>query len=87
MPMGFRPGDRVPATGIYTASHDQHRQPHDVVVTQGENFPDCRTCHDRVSFSLAQAAKHIGPGDGFHNTAETEAIAKKQAKKSSGGGD
>lgn len=85
MPMGFRPGDRVPVTGIYTASHHQHREPHDVVATEGESFPDCRKCRDRVSFALAQAASHIGRDDGFHQTAETKPSAKEEASKKSGG--
>jgi hypothetical protein len=64
----FRPGDQVPVTGIYSVMHYQHRVPHDVFATGGEEFPRCHRCGDRVSFALVQSANRIdqdhdfGPG-------------------------
>ena len=55
----FRPGDRVPITGVYTASHYQHRLPHDVFARVDDSFPECRRCGRRVSFLFSQAATPI----------------------------
>jgi hypothetical protein len=66
MPNGwYKPGDRVPVTGIYTARHQQHRDSHDVFASQGEEFPECRTCQNNVSFALAHAASRIEDDTGF----------------------
>jgi hypothetical protein len=86
MPNGwFRPGDRVPVTGIYTARHDQHRKPHEVFAKEGDKFPNCRTCGEGVSFALAQAASRIDEETGFGNARKAKA-GKKRKKKSAGKG-
>jgi hypothetical protein len=86
MPNGwFRPGDRVPKTGIYTANHDSHRDTHEVFATEGEKFPNCRVCGERVSFALSQAASHINKDKSFGRAAGSK--APKKRKKSSAGED
>lgn len=55
----FRPGDRVPITGVYTASHYQHRLPHDVFAMADDSFPECRRCGKRVSFLFSQSTTPI----------------------------
>jgi hypothetical protein len=86
MPNGwFRPGDQVPTTGIYTANHDGHRSAHEVFATEGDKFPNCRVCGERVNFALAQAASHIHKDDGFGKAAGSKA-PKKRKKSSSADG-
>ncbi|HKW74678.1 MAG TPA: hypothetical protein VJN64_04065 [Terriglobales bacterium] len=55
----FRPGDRIPSTGIYTATHYQHRMPHEVFAVEGERFPFCRRCGERAHFTLLHNANRI----------------------------
>ena len=91
MPNGrFRPGDRVPATGIYTAEHDQHRSTHEVFAKEGDRFPNCRTCGERVNFALAQAASRIDEDAGFGKVPKTKSVkqrnVKQRKKKSAGDG-
>jgi len=86
MPNGwFRPGDRVPVTGIYTANHDQHRKAHEVFAAEGDKFPNCRMCGERVNFALAQAASRIDEDTGFGKATKIKP-AKKRKKKSAGDG-
>lgn len=71
MPAGpFRPGDTVPTTGIYTASHYQHRMPHDVFAVEGDHFPACRKCGSRASFNLSETTLHIDSDQDFSASAE-----------------
>jgi hypothetical protein len=70
MPDGFRPGDKVPTTGIYTAKHYQHRLPHEVFAVQGDEFPPCRRCGQHIIFSLVQPATHIGADRDFSSSSE-----------------
>jgi hypothetical protein len=87
MPNGwFRPGDRVPVTGIYTASHDQHRNPHEVLATEGDKFPNCKTCGERVSFALAQAASRMDQQKGSATAPKSKAGKKRKKKNSAGKG-
>ena len=86
MPNGwFRPGDRVPVTGIYTAKHDQHRDIHEVFATEGDRFPNCRRCGDHVNFALAQAASRIDEDTGFGKAIKAKP-AKQRKKKLAGDG-
>ncbi len=54
-----KPGEVVPASGIYTAVHLDHRPPHDVIAIQGEEFPTCRFCKANVRFQAAQLLPHM----------------------------
>jgi len=55
----FKPGDKVPHSGIYKVTHDpEHAQPHEVTCVYGKTFPPCHDCaHPR--FKLVRAAHHI----------------------------
>lgn len=81
MPTGpFKPGDKVPVTGIYTASHYQHRLPHEVFAVQGEEFPGCRRCGLRASFNLFQSVLHVETDQDFSKST----LAKKNAAAKAG---
>lgn len=80
MPTGpFRPGDKVPCTGIFIASHYQHRLPHEVFATEGEMFPPCKRCGARTSFTLLKAAADISRDQDFTTTAEGGKAKKAKA--------
>jgi hypothetical protein len=60
MPNGrFKPGDQVLTTGIYAATHHQHRKSHEVFAVKGERFPNCRKCGTQVYFDLLCSAGPI----------------------------
>src|SRR5271165_5020958 len=53
----FKPGDKVPASGIYDVIHDRldgddHALPHQITAIAGTLFPPCRVCRDWVGFRL-----------------------------------
>ena len=54
--MSFRPGEQVPASGVYVVSHDAHRAEHAVTLLENEKFPPCSVCGDRVRFRLERPA-------------------------------
>lgn len=61
----FKPGEKVPTSGVYDVAHDKidgelHAHPHQVTVISGTHFPPCRGCGHGVRFHLHQAAEHIG---------------------------
>lgn len=55
----LKPGDTVPASGIYRVTHFQHRVPHDVLAIRGEELPPCRTCTGRVRFGFVRTLSHM----------------------------
>lgn len=56
----FRAGDIVSQSGIYEAIHEAaHRDPHEVVMVEGDLFPPCDTCSGRVRFKLIRTAPYI----------------------------
>jgi hypothetical protein len=63
--MPYKPGDTVPASGIYQVTHEtRHHQPHDVTCIEGKKFPPCKTCaHPR--FVLKYKAQHIADHSSF----------------------
>jgi hypothetical protein len=62
----FKPGDKVPHSGIYRVVHDpEHAQPHEVTCIFGSPFPPCRGCH-HPRFVLVRAAQHIGSNEHFN---------------------
>jgi hypothetical protein len=64
----FKPGDTVPASGIYRVIHDPaHAQEHEVTCVRGKRFPPCGTCK-HPKFVLVKAAHHIETHEHFkHN--------------------
>jgi hypothetical protein len=80
MPTGtFRPGDRVPISGVYTATHYQHRLPHNVFAVVDVPFPECRRCGKRVSFSLSQSSPCIDADQDFAANGLAEDVREKIA--------
>jgi len=61
----YKPGEKVPKSGIYRVTHDTvHAQPHDVTCIYGKTFPPCHGCkHPR--FQLVHAAQHIETHEHF----------------------
>jgi len=61
----FKPGDKVPHSGIYKVTHDpEHAQSHEVTCVYGKVFPPCRGCkHPR--FILVRSAQHIDSNEHF----------------------
>lgn len=55
----YRTGERIPETGIYRVTHNQHRLSHQVVMFMGQAFPRCSKCADAVFFELAYAAPDL----------------------------
>jgi hypothetical protein len=55
----FRPGQKVPHSGIYQVTHDpEHAESHEVTCVYGKPFPPCHGClHPR--FKLVRAAHHV----------------------------
>ena len=56
---GYRPGQLVPISGIYTVVHIGHRADHEVIAIRGEEFPPCRLCGSEVVFHPAQPTAHM----------------------------
>jgi hypothetical protein len=69
-----QPGERVATTGIYRVEHESHRLMHQAILTQGMLFPRCRTCGDRVRFSLVRSVK--GRAIPFRSTEILEEFTK-----------
>lgn len=66
----FKPGDRIPTSGIYIAVHDRldgetHAHPHEVTALVGKLFPKCRGCHGGVRFRLRESAEYVEAHDLF----------------------
>ena len=60
MAVQYKPGEKVPESGIYTVAHDSyHAVRHEVTCVRGEHFPPCRGCGSKVRFTLSRAAMHV----------------------------
>jgi len=60
MPEQYKPGDKVPQSGIYKVVHDTvHKEEHEVTAVVGEPFPPCNDCGSHPRFTLIRAAHHI----------------------------
>lgn len=56
----FRPGQKVPRSGIYRVVHDKaHAEPHDVTCVFGEPFPPCHGCGSGVRLLLTSPAFRV----------------------------
>lgn len=51
----YKPGDVVPASGIYRVEHESHRLMHEVTLLAENVFPRCRECNAAVRFELVRA--------------------------------
>jgi hypothetical protein len=65
MPRQFKPGDKVPISGIYRVRHDNdHEAEHEVVCVEGKRFPRCHGCV-RPRFIPGPTALRIESHDQF----------------------
>jgi len=55
----YRPGERVPESGIYRVIHHAHRLPHDVTIEKDTVLPECARCGGHVSFTYLQPAVFV----------------------------
>lgn len=54
----YKPGDKVPKSGIYEVLHDEENPHHEVTCVEGKTFPGSRSCpHPR--YRLLREAVHI----------------------------
>lgn len=62
----YKPGDKVPKSGIYRVTHDpQHAVEHEVTAIYGKTFPPCNHCGHHPRFTLVKAAQHIESNEHF----------------------
>jgi hypothetical protein len=54
-----KPSEQVPVSGVYRVDHNSHRDSHEVTLLEGEIFPTCAVCEDRVRFVLKHRASSI----------------------------
>lgn len=59
MAQEFKPGDKVPSSGVYRVLHNGHRDQHEATLREGEQFPTCTVCEQHVRFQLVQSARLI----------------------------
>ena len=55
----FKPSERVPASGVYRVEHNGHREAHEATLLEGETFPTCAVCEEKVRFKLTHRAATI----------------------------
>ena len=66
MPNEYKPGDKVPNSGIYLVTHDRnHIQQHEVTCVAGDHFPPCNHCGKHPRFVPVRLAWHISVHDAF----------------------
>ena len=53
----YKPGDRVPASGIYRVEHGPHRLMHLATLIVSTRFPTCKECSRAVRFYLVRTVK------------------------------
>lgn len=62
----FKPGDKVPHSGIYKVTHDsEHAEAHKVTCVFGKTFPPCNGCGHHPRFTLIRGAHHVETHDQF----------------------
>lgn len=62
----FKPGQKVPHSGIYDVIHDTvHKDRHQVTCIFDEPFPPCNHCGNNVRFVLAVKALHVKQHEHF----------------------
>ena len=60
MTEAYKPGDWVPAAGIYKIEHGSgHRLMHRATIQAGIRFPRCRICRDQVRFILVREIRMV----------------------------
>lgn len=54
----YKPGERVPASGIYRVEHGPHRLMHVATLMGNTRFPLCKHCARSVRFFLVRTVKN-----------------------------
>ena len=62
----YRPGERVPESGVYRVTHDEHRLMHEATLLARDLFPLCKQCKRQVRFELRRAIKNPIQISGYH---------------------
>jgi hypothetical protein len=58
----LKPGDKVPASGIYCVSHQlRHTIELRDMYFEGSHFPPCKLCSDRVQYRLESPCVPMAP--------------------------
>lgn len=52
----YKPSEAVPVSGIYRVEHYGHRESHEATLLQGQVFPACGICGQRVRFTVKHEA-------------------------------
>jgi hypothetical protein len=53
----FKPGEVVPANGVYRVEHNSHRLMHNATLVLHSRFPRCKRCGNAVRFHLLRPVK------------------------------
>ena len=53
----YKPGEPIPASGIYQVIHKTHRRAHENIFAAGEIFPPCKRCGEKVRFQAVNSRK------------------------------
>jgi hypothetical protein len=55
--LSFKPGELVPASGVYCIEHHSHRLMHSATLVVNSRFPRCKRCGNSVRFKLVRRVK------------------------------
>ena len=55
----YKPSEQVLVSGVYRVDHNGHRDSHEATLLEGEVFPVCAVCEDRVRYVLKYRAGSI----------------------------
>ncbi len=61
----FKPGDKIPETGIYQVVHGTHDRTHEALCEKGGVFPACNRCGGKVEFRLVYSAPLMSVDEDF----------------------
>lgn len=62
----FKPGNRIPRSGVYRVRHGRRHTPaHEVTIVYGLVFPTCIHCVDEVRFVLVKSGQNIDSNPNF----------------------
>ncbi len=68
----FRPGERIPGSGVYLVVHREHRPTHEATLVTGKPFPVCARCGAGVRFRLLRNASSIEQDPDFCSEKDAE---------------
>ncbi|MBV9086649.1 MAG: YjzC family protein [Acidobacteria bacterium] len=61
----YKPGQKIPKSGVYMVHHADHRADHEATMLAGDLFPECSVCTDSVRFRLIKSASVIESDEDF----------------------